>query len=69
MIIDELVGFSLLMCSNAKRSGLFTNILTEVKDLVKDAALIKSNHIPLSNKKWLLKIFPLIVSCKYYNKY
>ena len=74
LIIDEVVGFSLLICSNAKDSGLFAKGLIELKDLlelkylVKYIAAIEPNPIRLSNMKWVLKtlLLLLIVSCKYY---
>ena len=73
LIIDEVVGFPLLICSNAKDSGLFAKGLIEVKDLlelkdlIKGIAAIEPNSIRLLNTDWLLKILLLIVSCKYYN--
>ena len=41
MIIYEVVGFPLLICSNAKDSGLFAKGLIEVKDLLELKDLIK----------------------------
>nr|YP_009072389.1 hypothetical protein SBORM_0122 [Sclerotinia borealis]AIJ56814.1 hypothetical protein SBORM_0122 [Sclerotinia borealis] len=66
-IINEVVGFPLLICSNAKDSGLFAKGLMELKDLlllcgakepikylVKDIAAIEPNPIRLSNINGLL---------------
>src|SRR5690606_41670673 len=79
----EVVGFPLLICSNAKDSGLYSasKDLSELKDLVKVRAAIGPNHMRLSNFKppstWisplkgvgtrLLKTLLFILSCKYYN--
>ena len=55
--MDEVVGFSLLICSNTKDSGLLTKglielkDLLELKDLVKDIASIEPNPIRLSKMK------------------
>jgi len=60
LIINEVVGFPLLICSNAKDSGLFTKGLIELKDLVElkylveDIAGIEPNPIRLSNINGLL---------------
>lgn len=79
MITNELIGFPLLIYSNAKDSGLFTKGLIELKDLVKDIVVIALNLTRLSNIKWLFagisrlillrgwEKLLLIVSCEYYN--
>jgi len=61
LIIEEVIGFLLLMWSKTKYSGLLT--LIEKKYLGKNITAIESNWIRLSNVKWLLKILLLIVSC------
>jgi len=55
--VDQVVGFSLLICSNAKDSGLFAKGILELKDLlelkylVKEITPIEPNPIRLSNMK------------------
>lgn len=73
MNTEEVVGFPLLMWSNAKDPGFFAKGLIERKDLfvlkylVKDTAAIEPNPRRLSNMKWLFEALLLIVFCEYHN--